>query len=191
MRCAWRPALFSKKVFFSICSIFGWRIDFALQWPFRQRPIDQTKGCVERYYLKHYLRQIFISMKNQVWYDALKKSKITPPNWVFGMVWSMLYPLMALSFALFFFKSNAFLSDPATYTFLMQFFLNLSWSPLFFSYKKVTPAFFLLIAIFFLSLLSAILFHPTAPWASYLLIPYLLWLLMAGYLNFYIMRHNP
>lgn len=123
-------------------------------------------------------------MENNKWYDYLNKSKLTPPDWVFGVVWTILYILIGLSFGLN--KPNK--DDTKLIVFFtLQLFFNLIWTSIFFKFKMIKLALFDL----FLTLLFTILyFIESNNIGKYLLIPYILWLLLAFYLNMYIVYFN-
>ena len=123
-------------------------------------------------------------MENNKWYDYLNKSKLTPPDWVFGVVWTVLYILIGLSFGLN--KPNK--NDTKLIVFFtLQLVFNLIWTSIFFKFKMIKLALFDL----FLTLLFTILyFIESNNIGKYLLIPYILWLLLAFYLNAYIVYFN-
>jgi benzodiazapine receptor len=75
--------------------------------------------------------------------------------------------------------------------YFLQVFLNVIWSPLFFWKRLITLAFIDLILLWISVLITIILFHEQSPLAAYLLVPYICWLCMAGYLNGYVVIMNP
>lgn len=124
------------------------------------------------------------------WYQALNRSSLTPPDYVFGIVWSILYVMIAISGwkiwrAKHFPKLN---SIKALY--IGQLILNWSWTPLFFIFRLTEIAFVCLLAIVILVTVLIIRSYKNLPSVSLLLTPYLLWLLLATYLNFYIWQFN-
>lgn len=125
------------------------------------------------------------------WYNSLKKSSLNPPSWVFGVVWPILYIMIISSFVVFIraTKTPTF-RNKAILLFITQFILNISWSPLFFTYKKIC---FSLVIILFLVLfvyLTIIEFYKTSPVSAYLLVPYFIWISFATYLNFFVCVNN-
>lgn len=126
-----------------------------------------------------------------IWFDALVKPALMPPGSVFGMAWTVLYILLGLSIALVITARGAPGRGIAVTLFLVQLVLNFAWSPLFFGAHEVTLAFYLLLAILFLSTASALLFWRIRAVAALLLLPYLAWLCFATYLSFEIDRLNP
>ena len=124
------------------------------------------------------------------WYTSLKKSPINPPNWVFGTVWPILYLLMLISFFIVWKNKKCYPYCNILTYFIIQFILNLSWTTVFFKFKKIKQALILTIIIFSITLYVCIQFYKYNKIATYLLIPYLLWLCLAMYLNAYIIINN-
>jgi benzodiazapine receptor len=121
------------------------------------------------------------------WYAGLQKAPWSPPNWLFGPVWTVLYFIIAIvgwRFWLGFWGSpKEKLRKPVFKFYFLQLFFNAIWSPLFFGAHLVELAFIdlLLTIIFtFKTLREAEKVNPTA---GYWLIPYLLWLCFALSLN--------
>ena len=129
-------------------------------------------------------------MYNKKWYNNINKSPYTPPGWFFGLVWTILYLLMIISFYLIWSNSKCFPYCNVLTIFLLQLAFNLSWTTVFFKYKKIRFALILTILIFILTFIVSIKFYKINKIASYLLIPYLLWLIVAMYLNIYIILNN-
>ncbi len=128
--------------------------------------------------------------KNRNWYQNLPRSKLSPPNWVFGVVWPILYLLMSISVILVWKNPKCFpFCQPLIY-FLLQLVLNLTWTTLFFKYQLIRWSLVSLILIIILTAITIVKFYPISKIASILLIPYLLWLIFASYLNGYIVYHS-
>jgi len=124
------------------------------------------------------------------WYTTLIRSPLTPPNYYFGIVWSILYAMIATSGWLIW-NSNEFTGlRLIKILYIAQLLLNWSWTPLFFSYHLIGPALICLSLIIILVVLLIISSFNKINMAALLLIPYLLWSLFAAYLNFYIFRYN-
>jgi benzodiazapine receptor len=121
------------------------------------------------------------------WYKNLKKSHLTPPAWIFGPVWFILYILMAVSFFI-------YLNSNFTYTgiilFITQFILNILWSQLFFKNRLLCISAVNNFVMNILVLFTIIEFRKSSYLAANLLIPYLVWILFALYLNLYICFMN-
>lgn len=125
------------------------------------------------------------------WYKDLKKAPWNPPNYWFGIVWSTLYTLMAISAALVLFnkKCKGFLCPPMK-LFLVQLFFNLTWTSVFFTLRMPTLALLDLLLIIGLSVWTLIEFYKINKLAGLLLVPYVAWLLVALSLNSYIVIYN-
>lgn len=125
------------------------------------------------------------------WFDALEKPALMPPGWAFGLAWTILYVLMALAFAMILHARGARGRGLAIALFLVQLALNLSWSPLFFRAHQVGQALALIAVLIPVVALTAFLFGRIRRVAGLMLIPYLLWLMFATFLNYEILRLNP
>ena len=123
-------------------------------------------------------------------YRKLKLAPWNPPSYVFGIVWPILYLLMFISFGIIFLDKKCYPYCYALTIFLLQLILNLSWTTIFFTYQKIRLALIVLLVIFSLVLYTTILFYNIKKIAGILLIPYLLWLLVAISLNTYIVIYN-
>lgn len=127
------------------------------------------------------------------WYPGLNKPDLTPPNWLFGPAWTVLYLFQGLSLYLIR-QTNAHdtVSKKITLSFFyLQLGLNLLWSVLFFGLKNPGLA---LIEIGFLDitvLFTIIAAHRINKTASYLLLPYIGWISFATWLNYQIFILNP
>jgi len=125
------------------------------------------------------------------WYANLNKPFFTPPDWLFGPVWTALYLLMAVSAFLIWQKG---LDNPAVKTalvlYLLQLILNLLWTPLFFGLKMPLIAFIEILLLCAAIILTVLVFARTSVFASVLLFPYILWTCFAAVLNFSIWLLN-
>lgn len=127
---------------------------------------------------------------DKYWYDNLNKSSLTPPNYVFSIVWPLLYTLLAISF-IFTYTSKKCkgICKPLKF-FILQLILNLMWTTIFFKFKYIVTAFLMILVIIIITYYTFMLMIPISKLSAYLLIPYLLWLCFASYLNFYIIFNN-
>lgn len=118
------------------------------------------------------------------WYANLNKPFFSPPNWIFGPVWSLLYFLMGVSFYLILKKGwKKKVVRSAGMFFLAQLALNFLWSPIFFGLKSPLLGLITIIAMWVLIIITMKKFYPLSKIAFYLLIPYLLWVSFATVLN--------
>jgi tryptophan-rich sensory protein len=128
---------------------------------------------------------------SNLWYAALAKPAIMPPGWAFGTVWTILYIMMGLALALVLNARGARGRGAAITMFMLQLAFNLAWSPLFFAFHQVVPAFALIVAIFVLAAITTAFFWRIRAGAGALLLPYLAWLVLASILNWQICTLNP
>jgi tryptophan-rich sensory protein len=137
------------------------------------------------------LGTVFTISSIPTWYATLVKPSFSPPNYLFGPVWTILYILMGISLYLIWKKGTKTQKvREALMLFGLQLFLNAIWSPIFFGAKNL---FFSLVVIIFmwLFILRTILsFGKINKTASYLLYPYLAWVSFASLLNFSVWMLN-
>ena len=125
------------------------------------------------------------------WFEGLAKPSINPPSYLFGIVWPILYVMMGLAFTLVVTARGAAGRGAAIAAFLIQFALNLAWSPLFFGAHQVSAALGLLMVIDVAVIVTMFLFWKVRPPAAWLLVPYLAWVLFATALNWQFDALNP
>lgn len=124
------------------------------------------------------------------WYVFLNKPFFSPPNWLFGPVWTILYTLIGISFYLIWI--NAKKKDGwAIKFFIFHLVLNSLWSIIFFGQKNLGLAFFEIILMWSSIVYMIIKYKRINKWSSYLLIPYLLWVSFASLLNYSVWKLNP
>lgn len=139
-------------------------------------------------YLVALLGSLFTSA-NTDWYQSIKPA-ITPPNWIFPIVWNILFFLIALSLYFAWIKSNKKQKKKIIIIFGINFFLNILWSILFFTMKNPFASFFELLFLLLSIKLMIIITWKINKISSYLLLPYLLWVTFAGILNYLIAFSN-
>lgn len=121
-------------------------------------------------------------------FDSIAKPDLTPPDWLFPVVWTILYILMGIAsyLALTSKKPN----NAALTVYAVQLAFNFFWPIIFFNLKLYLFAFIWLVLLWLLILKTALLFYQISKPAGYLMIPYLLWVTFAGCLNFSIYLLN-
>lgn len=130
------------------------------------------------------------------WYASLVKPSFSPPNFLFGPVWTILYIMMGISLALIWVrdgkgkKGQAGKKGEAIAFFIFQLILNSLWSILFFGFKSPGLALIEIVALWFSILLTMVKFFSISKTAGWLLAPYLAWVSFASILNFAIFRLN-
>jgi len=125
------------------------------------------------------------------WYLDLNKPSFNPPSWVFGPVWTTLFLLMGIALYLVWNKKgNQAVKNKAMVIFIIQLVLNTTWSFLFFFFQNPLAAFIEIFVLWLFILLSIIYFYKINKTAAYLLIPYILWVSFAAFLNYNIVILN-
>lgn len=125
------------------------------------------------------------------WFADLVKPSLYPAPATFGIVWSLLYLLMGLALALIVTARGAAGRSLAISVFILQFALNLAWSPLFFALHLIQAALVLLVVLDVTVIACVLLFGRIRPLAAGLLLPYLAWCLFATALNWQFLEANP
>jgi tryptophan-rich sensory protein len=126
---------------------------------------------------------MFTSQAVPTWYASLNRPFFSPPNWVFGPVWTSLYILLGISFFLIWKEEASKERDLAIWVFSIQMLLNFAWSFLFFYFNLIGVALIEIILLWISIALMIYLFNKIKPFAAYLNIPYLLWVSFAAILN--------
>ena len=119
------------------------------------------------------------------WYETVKPG-ITPPNYIFPIVWTILFILISLSFYFVLISKKGKWKNSAIILFIVNLILNGLWSYLFFGLHNPVFAFYELILLWITIVFMIYISFEIKKLASYLLIPYLLWVSFAGVLNYLI-----
>ena len=122
-------------------------------------------------------------------FALVNKPALAPPNWLFPIVWTLLYTLMGLASYLIYTSKRP--SQQALAAYGLQLIVNFFWSIFFFNLQWYLFSFIWLVLLWLLILYTIKQFYPISKPASYLLIPYLLWVTFAGYLNYTIYLWQP
>ena len=122
-------------------------------------------------------------------YKELIKPPLSPPGWLFPVMWAILYALMGIS-AFIIYTSNAKEKCPAFIIYGTQLFVNFMWSIVFFRFKMLRLSVAVILILLGLIIAMIIIFHRIRPSVAYLNIPYLLWIVFASYLNIGILLLN-
>lgn len=133
---------------------------------------------------------VFTTPSISGWYAGLNKPFFNPPNWLFGPVWTLLYLLMGISLYLVWNQKKGVKTKTALIIFAIQLGLNVLWSVIFFGLHSPLVAFLEIIVLWLFIILTIIKFFPISKISAYLLIPYLLWVSFASFLNFFIAKLN-
>ena len=121
------------------------------------------------------------SMKD---FENLNQPPLSPPGWLFPVVWTVLYILMGIaSYLVYTSYATKLQKKNALTVYGVQLFFNFVWSFLFFKFSLYTFSFVWILILWALIILTAVLFYRISKPAAYLMIPYLLWVTFAAYLN--------
>ena len=125
------------------------------------------------------------------YYSILKKPSWNPPDWLFPPAWTLLFLLMGTALYLVVQEWSAKTNVKGALTvFGVQLLLNLSWSAAFFGLHSPSKAFGVIVLLWLAIVLTIVKFRAVSPTAGYRLIPYLLWVSFASFLNFTIWQLN-
>jgi len=124
------------------------------------------------------------------WYQGLAKPSWTPPGWLFGPVWTVLYTLMALAAWLVWRQGGWGPARIALGLYAGQLALNAAWSALFFGARMPGPAFAELVVLWLAIAATTAAFFRRTPVAGVLMLPYAAWTTFAGALNVALWRLN-
>ena len=126
---------------------------------------------------------IFTASAVPEWYAALNRPSFSPPNWLFGPVWTILYILLGISLFLIWNLDASKARNMAILFFIIQLALNFCWSFIFFYSKMIGFALVEIVVLWIMIIIMLILFYRIKPMAAYINIPYILWVTFASILN--------
>lgn len=124
----------------------------------------------------------FLTRDSMKIFESINNPPFSPPGWLFPVVWTILYLLMGLASYLVITSSG--LDAPGLLAYGVQLVFNFFWPIFFFKRQMYLFSFFWLVIMWLVILTAAIQFCRSTKLAGYLLVPYLLWVAFAGYLNF-------
>jgi len=124
------------------------------------------------------------------WYTNLNKSSLTPPGYIFSIVWPLLYLSLAIFGYIIYNTNNVITRSRITNLYWIQMLLNWSWSYIFFNLKMTFTALLILIAILGINAFVIIYLIRSMNRSCYILLPYFVWICFAGYLNVIIVVLN-
>lgn len=138
-------------------------------------------------FLTAFLGSLVTTPSISTWYANLQKPFFNPPNWIFGPVWTLLFFLMAISFYLVWLEKGL-LKEKVI--FIIHLIVNFFWSFSFFYLHLPALALAMIIVLWSVILWLILKFYKISKTASYLLIPYFLWVSFASLLNLAIVWLN-
>ena len=124
-------------------------------------------------------------------YSQLIRPAFSPPGWLFPVVWTILYVLMGIaSYFVLIAEAPYKAKENALIVYALQLLVNFFWTFFFFNLNWYFFSFLWLLLLLFFVILTASTFYQISKTAGYLMIPYILWLVFAGYLNLSIVFLN-
>ncbi len=117
------------------------------------------------------------------WYAELTRPALTPPNWVFGPAWTILYIMIAISIVMYYSAPGKQQVLLTTAVLVVHLAANFAWTPLFFGAQNTLLALLDIIVLDVTLVVLILLFWKASTIAAVLLIPYLCWVSFATYLN--------
>ena len=116
-------------------------------------------------------------------YGDIIKPPLSPPSILFPIVWTILYLLMGISYYLLKKNTDTYDVSNASFWYYLQLIINFFWSIFFFRNQAFTFSFIWLVFLIITVIMTIKKFYDLYKPSAYLLIPYLIWILFAGYLN--------
>lgn len=118
------------------------------------------------------------------WYAGLQKPSFTPPGWLFGPVWVILYLLMGIAaYAVWKSGLSNWQVRHALFIFAVQLVLNLTWSVLFFGLHSIVAGLVDIVLLWIAIIFTMMAFFKLSTTAGVLIVPYFLWVSYALILN--------
>ena len=128
------------------------------------------------------------SIYKEPWYSTLAKPSFNPPDYIFPSIWVFLYVTMAFGVWLIWINSKK--TEKVIYIYFIHLFFNASWSVGFFSLHQIFLSLVFIVKILLLVLWLIKLYYPVNKLSSFLMVPYLAWLVFAFILNLNILLLN-
>lgn len=125
------------------------------------------------------------------WFQSLVKPELFPPPATFGIVWTVLYLMIGFAFALVCAAWGARGRAFAIVAFIVQFALNLAWSPMFFAAHNIEGALYVIFLLDVAAIVATVVMWRVRRLAGILMLPYLAWILFATVLNYQFLQANP
>lgn len=124
-------------------------------------------------------------------FATVEKPPLSPPGWLFPVVWTILYTLMGISsYLILTSDADESAKEGAIRVYGLQLLANFLWPTFFFNFRWYGFSFFWLLLLWFLVVVMILRFWKINKLAAYMNIPYLIWLTFAAYLNWGIWRLN-
>ena len=119
----------------------------------------------------------------KIYADSAVKPFMNPPAWVFPIAWTVLYALMGIGAARVYSAPVSSDRTKGLRMFVLQLMVNFAWCFVFFTFREYLCAFGVLVTLLLLVVMMTVYFRRVDVLSGYLQVPYILWLIFAGYLN--------
>ena len=126
----------------------------------------------------------FVTQKNMNVFKSLDKPPLTPPEWAFPVIWTIVFVLMGIStYIISVSDTEKSLKNSAYLNYAVQLAVNFFWTVIFFAFKKYLFAFIWLILLLFWIIQMILSFNKISKTSALIQLPYLIWTMFAGYIN--------
>lgn len=142
-------------------------------------------------FLAALIGSVFTIPSITTWYASLNKPFFTPPDWLFGPAWTILYLLMAIALFLVWRLPQSKQRDSAIAVYAAQLITNVLWSVGFFGFHNILLGIALILLLLALIVLTTYEFYGLSKPAAYAMVPYILWVSFATCLNVAVFLLNP
>lgn len=147
-------------------------------------------ACIALPLFTGFIGSIFVAPRLDNWYAALDKPFFTPPNWLFGPAWTLLYILIGASLYLIYVSEHSEQRGRAFFAFTVQLILNTLWSILFFGLESPLAGLLIILTLIIAIGWTMLEYYRLRPLAACLLVPYMMWVCYAAALNLAIVILN-
>ena len=137
-------------------------------------------------FLSSFIAGFITQLNIEPWYQSLNKLSFSPPNWIFGPVWTVLYAFMSIAIWVVYEKYkkiDLIFSKKILRYYFYHLAVNLSWSFIFFYFHLIFFAFINILVLIIMIILLMNLYYPRSKISFILMVPYLLWVTFAAVLN--------
>tara|TARA_B100000989_G_C19525452_1_gene466580 strand:+ start:962 stop:1441 length:480 start_codon:yes stop_codon:yes gene_type:complete len=137
-------------------------------------------------FLSSFIAGFITQLNIDPWYQSLNKLSFSPPNWIFGPVWTVLYAFMSIAIWVVYEKSkksDLIFSKKILRYYFYHLAINLSWSFIFFYFHLIFFAFINILVLIITIIFLMNLYFPRSKISFILMVPYLLWITFAAVLN--------
>lgn len=158
--------------------------------PLATRPLVSLAVSLALAYSAAFVGSFFTIEAVNTWYATLTKPTLSPPNWLFGPVWTVLYALMATAAWRVYQKRTAPTAKASLLLYAAHLVVNALWSIVFFGLQTPLVALGVVLVLLVSIIALTILFYRIDKTAGLLFVPYLAWVSFASYLNLSIVLLN-